>query len=330
MRFEKKKVLVTGAAGFIGRALVEALQAEGAHVTAVDLPGVKFPVWPKVEKINSDLSDLTELKKLCGNSDLIFHLAFPVSDWEKEERFQEAIRHSEEICRLAAVTNTRLIVTTSVVVYADQIGKGPISEETSYGKANGHYMAYKQKQERIALKYAHEHKADIRIVRPANVYGAGSKPWVIEVARVLAKNAPALIDGGKGRAGLVLVDNLVEVLQLSALAENARGEIYLAVDENTVTWREYFSSIARMIGAGEPKSIPRFIAEVAAVGAELAWKALPLEGRPPLTRQALMLVGSDNAFSGDKIKRDLGFIAVKTHEQGMREIEAYLAQNTWR
>ena len=329
MRFKDQKVTVTGAAGFIGRKLVEQLLAEGAIITAVDLPGVPFPAWSGVECVNSDLSDAAQLKQLCSQKDFIFHLAFPVSDWEKEEKFQQTLKHSEEICRLAAVAGTRLVITTSVVVYADQIGKGLITEETPYGKANGHYMAYKQKQERIALQYAHEHKADIRIVRPANVYGAGSKPWVVEVARVLAKGVPGLIDGGKGRAGLVLVDNVVEVLLLTAKADVPRGEIFLAVDDNTVTWHDYFSSIADFIKADAPKSIPRFLAEIAATGGELTWKTLGLAGRPPLTRQALMLVGADNDFKNDKIKRVLGFKPVKTHEQGLWEIAAFLAKNTW-
>lgn len=329
MRFNGNKVLVTGAAGFIGRKLVEQLMAEGAKVTAVDLPGVSFPEWRGVDCVNSDLSDAAELKKLCSQKDLIFHLAFPVSDWEKEEKFQDALKHSEEICRLAAVSGTRLVITTSVVVYADRIGKGPITEETPYGKANGYYMEYKQKQERIALQYAHEHKADVRIVRPANVYGAGSKPWVVEVARVLAKGVPGLIDGGKGRAGLVLVDNLVEVLLLTALSDKARGEIFLAVDDNTVTWHDYFSAIADFIKANAPKSIPRFLAEIAATGGELTWKTLGLSGRPPLTKQALVLVGADNDFRNDKIKNVLGFKPVKTHEQGLWEIAAFLAKNTW-
>lgn len=329
MRFKDQKVTVTGAAGFIGRKLVEQLLAEGAIITAVDLPGVPFPAWSGVECVNSDLSDAAQLKQLCSQKDFIFHLAFPVSDWEKEEKFQQTLKHSEEICRLAAVAGTRLVITTSVVVYADQIGKGPITEETPYGKANGHYMAYKQKQERIALQYAHEHKTDIRIVRPANVYGAGSKPWVVEVARVLAKGVPGLIDGGKGRAGLVLVDNVVEVLLLTAKADVPRGEIFLAVDDNTVTWHDYFGAIADFIKADAPKSIPRFLAEIAATGGELTWKTLGLAGRPPLTRQALMLVGADNDFKNDKIKRVLGFKPVKTHEQGLWEIAAFLAKNTW-
>ncbi len=330
MRFQNKKVTVTGAAGFIGRKLVEQLVAEGAKVTAIDLPGVKFPAWKGVECIGSDLADVHDLRAMIVGRDLVFHLAFPVSDWEKEEKFVSALGHSEEICKICAELKIRLVITTSVVVYADQIGKGTITEETPYGKPNGHYMAYKQKQEQIALRYVQKNFADIRIVRPANVYGAGSKPWVIEVARVLAKNVPGLIDGGKGRAGLVLVDNLVEVLLLTANEDGVSGEIFLAVDDNTLTWHDYFSEIAKLIGANAPKSIPRFLAEIAAGGSELAWKTLSLSGRPPLTRQALMLVGADNAFTNEKTKRVLGFKPVKTHAQGMQEIAAFLDKATWR
>lgn len=330
MRFSGKKITVTGAAGFIGRKLVAALLAEGANVTAVDLPGVRFPDWAGVNCIESDLSDTNEIRNFCTGRDFIFHLAFPVSDWEAEARFKAALLNTQDICEICTREKICLVITTSVVVYADKIGKGPINEETPYGKANGHYMAYKQKQEQIVLQYVKEKSADIRIVRPANVYGAGSKPWVIEVARVLAKNVPGLIDGGKGRAGLVLVDNVVEVLLLAATNAKARGEIFLAVDENTLTWHDYFSEIALLIGAKPPKSIPRFAAEIAATGAELAWKTLSLSGRPPLTRQALTLVGADNDFSNTKIKNVLGFKPAKSHVDGMREIAAYLADGSWR
>jgi 2-alkyl-3-oxoalkanoate reductase len=330
MRFSNKKVTITGAAGFIGRKLVEGLIKEGAQVTAVDLPGIRFPDWQGVHCVSSDLSSIDELRSLCENRDLVYHLAFPVSDWEKEEKFQSALGHSENICRICSEKNIRLVITTSVVVYADRIGKGPIDEETPYGHPNGHYMAYKQKQEVIALNYVRGAKADIRIVRPANVYGAGSKPWVIEVARVLAKNIPGLIDGGKGRAGLVLVDNLVEVLLLVALVDKARGQIYLAADENNITWHYYFSKIAELIGANPPKSIPRFLANLTASGSEFAWKTFNLSGRPPLTQQALMLVGADNDFKNNKIKSELDFKPVKTYESGLQEIAAFLAKGTWR
>jgi len=329
MRLEEKKVTVTGAAGFIGRKLVEALIADGAHVTAIDLPGVKFPQWRGVECVSSDLSSAADLKKYLRGRDLVFHLAFPVSDWEAESKFVAAVQLSDAICALCAQEEIRLVITTSVVVYGDNIGKGPITEATAYGKPHGYYMAYKQKQEQAALRVLESAKADIRIVRPGNVFGAGSQPWVVEVARVLAKGMPALIDGGKGRAGLVLVDNLVEMLLLVARADAARGEIFLGVDDNTVTWADYFLAIADFIKASTPRSMPRILAEIAAASSEFAWKSLSLQGRPPITKQALVLVGADNDFRNDKIKQVLGYTPVKTYQQGLWEIAEFLSHNTW-
>lgn len=324
MDLSGKKVAITGAGGFIGRHLVRRLSEEGAHVTGIDLKGVKPETGKRVQWIESDLSDEAALKKQLSDCDLVYHLAFPVSDWEKEEVFVAALKASDLICKICSQKGIRLVLTTSVVVYGDMIGKGPIDESTAHGKPTGFYTEYKQKQEENAIGHMHRSGADIRIVRPANVYGAGSKPWVNEVVKVLRQGLPALIGDGKGRAGLIHVLNLVEILILVARDDDSKGEIFLASDDNHVAWHTYFSDLAHLANANAPGSMPRFASEMLAVAGETAWKTFGLKGRPPLTRQALMLIGADNDFMNTKVKEKLGFAPVITYTQAMAEIGDYL------
>lgn len=326
MDLKGKKIAVTGAGGFIGRNLLASLVQRGAKIKAFDLPGVKPIEGKHIEWVESDLSDEAAVHAALVDAEVIFHLAFPVSDWESEDKFIAALKLSDLICRIAEEKAQRLIVTTSIVVYGDMIGKGPIDENTAYGKAHGYYTEYKQKQEQSAIGHFHRAGLDVRIVRPANVYGAGSKPWVIEVIKVLRQGLPALIGDGKGRAGLIHVTNLVDILLRVAEDENSRGEIYLAADDNHVAWHTYFSDLAHIARTGPPSSIPRFASEMLAMAGETAWKTFGIKGRPPLTRQALMLVGADNDFSNQKVREKLGFKPIISYQQALHEIKAYVEE----
>ena len=82
--------------------------------------------------------------------------------------------------------------------------------------------------------------------------------------------------------------------------------------------------MATLAGAGPPSSIPHAVARVAARGMETAFRAARLKGRPPITREALNLVGSHHRVPIDRARRDLGYQPVVGYEDGMRAVEAYL------
>jgi nucleoside-diphosphate-sugar epimerase len=202
-----------------------------------------------------------------------------------------------------------------------------LDEDAPWGRTLGHYSAAKQAQERLAAQKAQERAIPLTLVRPSHVYGPHSPQWVDAVVAELKRGTPVLIGGGDFNAGLCHVDNLVEALLLCASRSEAVGRTYNVDDGSEVTWKQYFGDLARLAGAPRPKSVPRALANALAILVETPWRLLRLGGRPPLTREALNLIGSGYRFPIARIRRELGFEPPIAYEEALPAIEAGLRKS---
>lgn len=320
-------VLVTGATGFIGRRVVEKLLADNIAVKALVLPNETIPpTWEgKVGIIRGSISDSLAVERAAQGAGTIIHLAAVVSDWGDERLYWEfTVEGSRLVFEQAVKTGARVVLVSSIVVYGDKIRRQSCPEESGYGNTFGPYSRTKQAQEKLAWEYHNNKGMKLSVVRPANVYGPGSGPWLHDVVAVLKSGSPGLISGGNMNAGLVYVDNVADIIILAGSSEAALGKAYNACDGLSVTWNDYFSDIAAMIGAKKPKSIPRPVAAVAAVSCETIWGRLNIKKRPPITREALNLVGSDNLIPIDRIKSELGYEPKITYAEGLMRTKEYI------
>lgn len=326
-------VLVTGATGFIGRRVMEKLLSESISVKALVLHDEVIPSdWEgKVAVIRGSIADVVAVESAAKGAKTIIHLAAVVSDWGDERLYWEyTVEGSRHVYEQAVANNARVVLISSIVVYGDRIGKQSCSEETAYGKTFGPYSRTKQSQEKLAFEYHRNRGMKLSVVRPANVYGPASGPWLYDVVNVLKSGSPGLISGGKMNAGLAYVDNVADIILLAAASDAALGRAYNACDELSVTWKNYFSDIATMIGAKKPKSIPWFFAYTAAVFCEFLWKGLGIKKRPPITREALNLVGSNNLFPINRVKNELGYQPEISYAEGLARTRAYIERNMTR
>lgn len=319
-------VLVTGATGFIGCRVVAGLLAKDIEVRALVLPGETTPWDGRVSVVRGSIDDPGAVDQAARGVGTVIHLAAVVSDWGDEEVYWRlTVDGSRLLFDAALAQKARVVLASSIVVYGDRIRRQICDEDTSFGKTFGPYSRTKQAQEGLAWDYHQNRGMKLVVVRPANVYGPGSGPWLHDVTAVLQSGSPGLIGGGRMNAGLAYVDNVADILLLAASVEGALGRVYNACDGLDVTWRQYFSDIAVMIGAKPPGSIPRPVAVAVAQACEWIWNGLNITRRPPLTREALNLVGSDNRFSTDRVKHELGYTPRVSYAIGMEHTRAYLA-----
>src|SRR3990167_4370987 len=104
-----------------------------------------------------------------------------------------------------------VILTTSVCAYGDAIQQGVCDEDTPLGRPQGPYGQAKQGQERLAWRFR-DQGGKVCVVRPANIIGPGSGPWLLDAAHALRQGLPALVGGGQGCAALAIVDNVADFL----------------------------------------------------------------------------------------------------------------------
>jgi 2-alkyl-3-oxoalkanoate reductase len=320
-------VLVTGATGFIGSRVVHKLLQNGVPVKALALPGEAIPAeWAnKVEIVRGSISDPLAVEKAVDGAKTIIHLAAVVTDWGDEKKYWEfTVEGSRFVFDNAVKNKARVALASSIAVYGDKIYSQPCPEETGYGKTFGPYSRTKQAQEKLAWDYYNNKGMKLSVVRPANVYGPRSGPWLHDVIGVLKSGAPCLVSGGHLNAGLAYVDNVADILILAGTLEKAIGRVYNACDGLDVTWGQYFTDIAGMIGIKKLKSIPRPVASLTAYVCEAIWKLLNIEKRPPITHEALNLTGSANRIPIDRIRRELDYEPQVSYAEGLKIIKSYI------
>ncbi|MGI9265398.1 MAG: NAD-dependent epimerase/dehydratase family protein [Gammaproteobacteria bacterium] len=323
-------ILVTGATGFIGRRLVARLREHDFEVRALVLPGESPPAeWDSsVCIVHGDISDRQAVNYAVDGVAGVVHLAAVVGDWGPESLFQRVtVDGTQFVFKAALQRHIPVVLASSIVVYGDRLGRQVCDENTPHGRPLGPYGRAKQAQETIARNLVDRECADIRVVRPGNVYGPGSGPWVNEAAKILLSGSPALIDGGRQNAGLAYVDNVADVLFRALVEDSARGETFNACDADSVTWADYFSDLAEIVGAAAPKSVPRFIAWPLVTAMEVTWRLLRISDRPALTREALNLISSDHKVPNKKAKGLLGHRSLIDYTQGMSEVASSLDQS---
>jgi nucleoside-diphosphate-sugar epimerase len=313
---------VTGAAGFIGRHLVRQLLAEDVQVVALVMPGEPTPAeWQsRVRTVVGDVRNLLAIGDQVGPVDAVFHLAAIVSDWgARQEHIDVTVRGTEQAIELALAWGAHFVVTSSICAYGSTLGTGRLDEDSPLGEPSSPYEFCKQEQERVTREgVARGLKATI--VRPANVFGIGSGPWVDTLGDMMRQGKPCLLGSGDWDAGLVHVENLVALLIAAARSDCIRGDVFVAADGFGVTWRTYTARLAHVMGTPPPRSVPNLLGRALAPVLEWVAHARGQKERPLITRQSFRLMGVPNEFSVDKARRLLGYEPARTFEQAMRAL----------
>ncbi len=140
-----------------------------------------------------------------------------------------------------------------------------------------------------------------------------------------------MIDGGRGIAGLVYVENLVDAVMLALGDKAAVGEAFNVTDGLDVTWKRFLGDLAAGLGCAPPRwSVPYSvgfgIASTLEHGYRLLHRATGLTSPALLSRQAVQVLGRDQDFSNVRIREVLAWEPRVSYAAGLQATLAWLRE----
>ena len=321
------KACVTGANGFVGSKLCEALAARGDATTGMvrTTSDLQFltPI-PRVTVRHGDLTDRDSLLAAFRDVDVVFHVAALASDWGAWGVFRqvnvEGVRNVME-CALASGVR-RVVHVSSVSVYGFP-GRTSLPEDAGFiSRPEDPYITTKQEGERIALRYL-DRGLEVVVVRPAGIYGPNDRTTSLRLFPELEKRALPYVDGGRHVMAPLYIDNLIQAMLLAATAPRASGEAYNVMDDGRITWRTYFQWVCDELGCRRPAlSAPTWLAWPLASIVERMAKVTRMHDAP-LTRYRIRAVMADAHYSTLKAKEQLGYRPPVATREGIRRTVAW-------
>jgi NAD dependent epimerase/dehydratase len=316
MNVEGKTVLVTGAGGFIGSHLVEALVAKGAEVKTLVrynsrndwgmLENIPSGVRNNLEVITGDIVDFCVVKKAVKNCDIIFHLAaligIPYSYSAPESYVNTNIKGTLNILQASLDEGAEKVVHTSTSEVYGTAKYVPIDESHPL-QGQSPYSASKIGADMLAHSFFLSFNAPVAIIRPFNTFGPRQSARAV---------IPTIISQALSEEKINL-GSLTPIRDLTYVKDTVNGFIKVAESDN---------SIGEIVNIGNGKGI--------AIG-ELAKKILLLMGCENTTihsdeervrpeNSEVMQLICDNSKAG----RILGWSPQYTLEQGLQETISWI------
>lgn len=267
--WNKKKVLVTGGAGFIGSHVVEKLVERQADVTVMDnlqngnLDNLKN-IKGKYKFIKGDCTNLKDALTACKNQDVVMNLAARVGGIEYNRAHQGTMFRDNmligsimlEAAKISQVE--RFLVVSSACVYPREASVPTPEEEGFIGEpepTNGGYGWAKRMSEKLGQYYVEEYGMKVGIVRPYNCYGPRDH-FDPQTSHVIPAIIKRIFDGedpldvwgdGKQTRAFLYVEDLAEYMILAIERYPVPDAINLGTNEE-ISIKDLVNKILMLTG----------------------------------------------------------------------------------
>jgi len=324
-------ILVTGASGFVGSAVVRRLLDRGWPVRV--LVRAKSPrrnlEGLAVETVEGDLIDSVSLRGALKGCTGLFHVAADYRLWTRDPAamFRANVDGSRDIVLAACEAGVaRIVYTSSVATLGLRPSGEPADEETpvTFGDMIGPYKQSKFRAEEEVRRLIAEQGAPVIIVNPSTPVGPRDiKPtptgrMIVEAA---AGRMPAYVDTG---LNIVHVDD-VAAGHVLAFEKGRIGERYVLGGEN-MALRDILREVARLAGRRPPAfRVPHGVVMPIAWLAE-AWTHISGGDEPFVTRDGVRMARKKMFFSSAKAARELGY-APRPATQALTDAVAWFREH---
>jgi nucleoside-diphosphate-sugar epimerase len=302
---------VTGAAGFVGRAVCDQLRRKGWPVRGVGrtppaegIPGVRF--------VTRDLERDTSFRDLLEGVQAVVHLVARTHITRESGRGSLAayrrtnVEVTQRLAAAAASSGVQRFVFVSSIKVNGETTVGFAFSEADVPAPPDAYGQSKWEAEQRLQRIAEDTGMDIAIVRPPLVYGPGVKGNFLRLLSAVRRGLPLPFGAVRNRRSLVHVENLASAIVLCLSRPEAANQTFLVSDGEDVSTPELIRRMAQALGT------PARLLPVSS-------RILGAAGRLLLQTAAVdRLIGS-LFLDCTKIRNVLGWSPKCTLDRGLRE-----------
>jgi nucleoside-diphosphate-sugar epimerase len=343
MNFQTNQVLVTGALGWLGVSLVQALvkgladheslkePRQDLRIRCLILPGQDAAqlkkISDRIEVVTGDVRNPADCARFCQDAQgaVLFHTAGIIHPRKVAEFYQINVDGTRQLLDAAIQAGVRRAV---VVSSNSPCGCNPHPDHLFDEQSPYHpYMNYGRSKMRMELAIKERQgRIETVIIRPPWFYGPNQPPRQTLFFQMVRDGKAPIVGNGENLRSMGYVDNLCQGLLLAALVEKASGQVYWIADQRPYSMNEVIDTIERLLEsefghkcAHKRMRLPGFASEIALV-ADASLQALGLY------HQKIHVLSEMNktiACSVARAEKELGYRPMVALEEGMRRSLAW-------
>ena len=317
-----RTVLITGATGALGPAVIRAFRADRWRIRTLS----RTPPSPRTlaaahQHVPGDIEDFPALRRAMAGADAVVHMAALLHVFDRTSSLSAEYRRVNVQGTSAVMAAARecsvpqVVALSSIAVYGPQ---AHTADEDTVPAPDSPYGVTKLAAEEEALRAVSADGSPLAVVlRLAAVYGPSVKGNYERLVRALARRRFVQVGDGNNARTLVFEDDAAQAILLAASRPDAKSGTFNVTDGGIHTVREIVQAISEALGRRPPRlSVPAGLAFGAASALERAFK---IAGRTsPVTKATLDKYLEHVAVSGRKLQDRLGYQPRWTLSDGWR------------
>ncbi|MFO0708479.1 MAG: NAD-dependent epimerase/dehydratase family protein [Sandaracinus sp.] len=316
-------IVVTGATGFLGGALVRRLAGEGAVVRASGRDRARGEALARETGASFEVGDLAhppDADRIVRGALAVVHCAALSSPWGPARDFDRAnVRATENVVHACERFHvSRLVHVSTPAVYFDLRAREGIRESDPLpARPFNDYARTKLEAEDVVMRASRRGLATV-IVRPRAIYGPGDTTILPRVVDALERGLFPVIDGGRALVDLTYVDDAVEALVSALSSSRAVGGIHHVTSGDPRPIGEVIDALADGLGLPRPRrhvSSSRALALAAIL--ESTHRLVAPHREPRVTRYTVGLLARTMTLDLGQAREALGYVPRVRLEQGL-------------
>lgn len=333
LQMNSANVLVTGASGFVGTALLERLINEGRcnKIVAMHRSTLTSEIkqrfgtsvhWLKADIVNDDLSDAV------ANVGTVFHLAaystIGESSTERSLMDQVNVLGTQRLAVACKESGVRHFIYVSSIAACESGNILPIDE--SNGAYVSHYGKTKKAAEDLLLKMS-GHGFNVAVLRPTALFGENHLGSIYELVKAIDRGQFVIFGNGENRTNFYYIQDFIDVLVAVKNDARSYGQVFIAADK-PYQLHELVSCIVKALERKHSiLRIPICLGYAIATGCDIASK---LSGKTmPLSKRRVRAMIRDMAYSNQKLSRALNISPTYGVLEGINNTVTWYRENGW-